>query len=240
MPLVQSDCMEGSHTKKNAQEYFDYIVTNPPWGANFPSRKKQLVSTYANWQQVKLFRLLYIIRLKCLRLKENCIFLPQSFLTVATHKGIRKEVLEKSSRVHIRLLGAAFKGVVSEAILMSITKNDVTPTFKELEIFVTNQKGQKYQLNTSRIKPPNYRICALINTEDETIINKFFDMAHSNLKDASFGLGIVTGANSIHLLSQSNSATKPIYRGKDIVPYRLLAQNILFNLDQKIPSGCPR
>jgi len=55
---------------------------------------------------------------------ELYFFLPHSFLNVSTHKNIRKHILNSISQIEIKLLGNAFKGVLSEAILLKLKRHD--------------------------------------------------------------------------------------------------------------------
>jgi len=53
---------------------------------------------------------------------ELFFFLPHSFLNVATHRNIRNYVFTGNNKIVIKLLGNAFKGVLSESVLILHTE----------------------------------------------------------------------------------------------------------------------
>ena len=54
-------------------------------------------------------------------------FLPESILTVASHKNIRKFLLQTKRDIDITPFGAAFKGVQSECVLIKLSEKKNIP-----------------------------------------------------------------------------------------------------------------
>jgi len=203
------------------KEYYDYIVTNPPWGCKFSKNQKDtLVNTYPEIQTTEAFSIALYNAIKMLGKKGQIFFfLPHSLLNVATHKNIRKVILQSQAKIRIKLLGNAFKGVLSEAILVSVSNG-----FTEQEariIDIEDKNNNSYSFNKNQILAPDYIITATSSNIDDIILNQIFSVEHSTLlNNADFALGIVTGNNKEHILSQNTSKSEPIFRGKDIVSYK--------------------
>lgn len=203
------------------KEKFDCIVTNPPWGSKFSKKQKDLlVSLYPEISTTEAFGVaLYKASEMLSEEGELFFFLPHSFLNVSTHKNIRKHILKTVSQIEIKLLGNAFKGVLSEAILLRLKKHNNINQIIEVE----DKNGKRYSIKKVNIVAPDYIIAATSSNIDEEILNKLFNSEHSTLLgSADFALGIVTGNNKEHILDKRTNKAEPIYRGKDIIPYKYL------------------
>lgn len=202
-------------------EKFDCIVTNPPWGSKFSKQQKDLlIYQYPAISTIEAFSIALYRATKMISEKGSIyFFLPHSFLNVSTHKNIRKHILNSFSQIEIKLLGNAFKGVLSEAILLSLKKDDNTIQLIEVE----DKIGKRYAIEKASISEPEYIIAATSSNTDDSILNKIFSSEYSTLVgNADFALGIVTGNNKEHILERRTNKSEPIFRGKDIVPYKYL------------------
>ncbi|HOE15717.1 MAG TPA: N-6 DNA methylase [Candidatus Paceibacterota bacterium] len=200
-------------------EKFDYIITNPPWGSKFSKQQKDLlVALYPEISTTEAFSIALYQAIKMLANEGKLyFFLPHSFLNVSTHRNIRNHILSSKLQIGIKLLGNAFKGVLSEAILLELTNNNANNKAIEVE----NKAGKCYFLNKENIVSPDWVITATASKRDEAILNKIFNSRHSTLLgNADFALGIVTGNNKKHLLRSKSTKSESIYRGKDITPYK--------------------
>jgi type I restriction-modification system DNA methylase subunit len=201
-------------------ERFDIIVTNPPWGSKFTKQQKDyLLKLYPELDTTEIFSIALYNSISLLAPGgELYFFLPHSFLNVATHHNIRKIVFSRNNKISIKLLGNAFKGVLSESILLYIqTKNNV-----QKDIFITDKSGNNYTLHKKNIIPPDYIVSATSKANDTKIIEQIYKTPHSGLgKDTIFALGIVTGNNAKHLNTKKGNKSEAIYRGKDITKYTL-------------------
>ena len=202
---------------KNDEKY-DFIVTNPPWGSKLSKQQKDLLlSRYPFLETTEVFSIALYNSLK--KLSENGklnFFLPESILNVASHKNIRKNLLNRHRNIEIFPLGMAFKGVQSECVLLKLSE------IMENESQIIVEKDKKYKLNIKNITSPNYLISYNISEIDEKILNKIYSLGSERLSETTkFALGIVTGNNKKYLHEKKINDDEPVFRGKDILPYML-------------------
>jgi tRNA1(Val) A37 N6-methylase TrmN6 len=199
---------------------FDYIVTNPPWGSKLTKKEKDnLVTLYPELETAEVFSISLYNSLRLLEKHgELFFFLPHAFLNVGAHRNIRKHVFNEKNKIIIKLLGNAFKGVLSESVLLNIKKSS-----DEHTIVVQNRAGDIYQLPIKNIAPPDYMVSATSNSRDAGIMDKIYNTRHVTLEnDAVFALGIVTGNNKKYLLAKTTKKSEAVFRGKDIKKYQFL------------------
>ena len=201
----------------HGSEQFDYIITNPPWGSKFSKKeKKKFILDYPELETSEIFSISLYNSLK--KLKKNgdlFFFLPHSFLNVTSHKNIRKYVFKNDYQISVKLLGNAFKGVMSESILMNVQKKQ-----KADKIIISDKSGKSWFLPLEKIAPPDYLVSATTNNQDSVILEKIFKTEYVTLQNnADFALGIVTGNNKKYLLEKSTKKAEPVYRGKEIGKY---------------------
>ncbi|WP_443741542.1 N-6 DNA methylase [Treponema berlinense] len=207
---------------KNDEKY-DFIVTNPPWGSKLSKQQKDLLlSRYHFLETTEVFSIALYNSLK--KLSENGklnFFLPESILNVASHKNIRKILLNSHRNIEIFPLGMAFKGVQSECVLLKLSE------IMENESQIIVKKDKKYKLNIKNITSPNYLISYNISEVDEKILNKIYSLGPKRLSEnTNFALGIVTGNNKKYLHEKKMNDDEPVFRGKDILPYMLKSPEI--------------
>ncbi len=201
---------------KNDTIKFDYIITNPPWGSKFSlEQKKQLIETYPLIATTESFSIVLYNSLQFLAENGKAIFiLPESFLSVLTHKGIRKYIKDFAKFEKIELFGNAFKGVMSKAIRVFISQSSETE--KDL-VLADIKKNTVNLLNQHLIKGPDFTIPFMTSSIDILIVKKINNKKSVFLKNnAIFALGIVTGNNDKHLKKAGEVNCEPIYRGQDI------------------------
>ena len=180
-----------------SDDQFDYIVTNPPWGSKFSIQQKEhLCKLYPELATSEIFSIaLYNTRKMLKKNGELYFFLPHSFLNVAAHRKIRHWVFNGNNKISIKLLGNAFKGVLSESILLHLKNSPA-----EKSIYIENKNENIYQIPLQSIIPPDYIVSATSKTQDTLIIDKIFNTKHTTLADDTiFALGIVTGNNKKYL-----------------------------------------
>ncbi|HUX37926.1 MAG TPA: TaqI-like C-terminal specificity domain-containing protein [Rectinemataceae bacterium] len=200
---------------------YDWIVTNPPWGSRFSKQQKDLLlSLYPELSTSESFSIALYRMVKMLSDGgELHCFLPHSFLNVSTHRNIRRHILDCKYQIEIKLLGKAFKGVLSEAILLVLKNCDDTSPSIEVE----GKNEERYLIRRSDVESPDYIIAATASRSDGVILDKIFSAKYLTLSgEADFGLGIVTGSNKDHVSNKRTDTSEPIFRGKDIAPYKYL------------------
>jgi len=217
---------------ESSNEKFDFIVTNPPWGSKFSVQQKEnLIELIPELATSEIFSIaLYNARKKLNINGELYFFLPHSFLNVSTHKNIRRYIFNEDNKISIKLLGNAFKGVLSESILLHL-KN----CSSDKHIRIKDKNGNIYSIPLQNIISPEYFVSATSKTQDAQIIDKIYKTEHTTLKnDTIFGLGIVTGNNKKYLIKEKNKKSKAIFRGKDIDKYVLLKPSYYLNFKPEL------
>ena len=197
---------------------FDFIVTNPPWGSKLSKEQKDfLLRTYPSLDTTEVFSIALFNAVEKLSKKGILnFFLPESILNVGTHKNIRKFLLQSKRDIEIIPFGMAFKGVQSECILLKLS----AMTDDDVKIVV--KKDTDVILDKKNIIAPDYLISYNVSDFDNEIINKIYSAKSTKLSaNTKFALGIVTGNNKKYVHETKIADDEPIFRGKDILPYKL-------------------
>ena len=156
-------------------------------------------------------------------------FLPESILNVSSHKNIRKILLNSHRNIEILPLGMAFKGVQSECVLLKLSE------IVEDSIKITVKKERRHKVNINTISAPDYFISYTISEKDDKILNKIYSAYSMKLStDTKFALGIVTGNNKKYVHKIKGENEEAIFRGKDIVPYKLKSPETFISFTPEI------
>lgn len=212
-----------NNSLKQDDVQYDFIITNPPWGSKLDKEQKDfLLSNYSMLDTTEVFSIALYNSVQKLSKNGNLyFFLPESILNVATHKSIRKFLLNSKRNIEILPLGIAFKGVQSECVLLKLSKK----TSKGINISVKTKK--QYNLNIKNIVSPDYFISYNISEIDDKILSKIYSTNVEKLsKNTKFALGIVTGNNKKYIHETKGINEEAIFRGKDILPYKLKTPEI--------------
>ena len=212
-------------------EKYDFIVTNPPWGSKLAKSEKDfLLHNYPFLDTTEVFSIALYNSLEKLSAKGRLnFFLPESILNVSAHKNIRKVLLNSHRNIEILPLGMAFKGVQSECILLKLSEIIKGDT----QIIV--EKGTRYKLNSKNISAPDYFISYNISENDDAILNKIYSARCVKLStNTKFALGIVTGNNKKYIHETKEINEEAVFRGKDILPYKLKSPEVFINFTPEI------
>lgn len=197
-------------------EKFDFIATNPPWGAGLDKRiLKKLEKEFPEINSGESFSFFLRISLQLLKDKGVLSFvLPESILNVKLHQDIRASILAQGRISTIQRLGRIFSNVLSPAIILELEKNK--PLLSSEVIIKLSDKEYKIKQNRFNADGGNV-FDILVSPEDEAIINKVYSLEHINLTDnAEWALGIVTGDNKRFLSDEWKEGYEPVYRGSDV------------------------
>ena len=203
---------------KTENETYDFIITNPPWGSKLSKEQKDfLLRAYPVLGTTEVFSVaLYNSIDKLTEQGQLNFFLPESILNVSAHKNIRKILLGSNRDMEIFPLGAVFKGVQSECVLLKLSEEKR----EGIKIVVRGEKT--IALDTHSVIAPDYLISYSLSDKDSKILNKLYSADSVKLFDSTkFALGIVTGNNKKHLHESKNDGDEAIFRGKEIMPYTL-------------------
>lgn len=195
---------------------FDYIATNPPWGANTTYQSKHISSG-------ETFSLFFTKAFT--QLKENGtmnFLLPEAILNVKTHKDIRQFILENGNLEKITAYSESFTGVVTKYVSVALSNKKQQDYFT----YINNSDEKKIKI-TNLYKTENL-IFNFLDNQDNEIIEHCQKLGKFDLSNSVWALGIVTGNNREKLLSFRQPETELIYTGKEITAYLLKpAQNYI-------------
>jgi predicted RNA methylase len=200
----------------NSIPLFDAIVTNPPWGVHFSKEETEnLQRIFPKIKSNEAFS--YFLHKSLELLKDGGVLsyiLPEAILNIKTHSDIRKIITEKTQLRKIKYLSRVFKNVFTPVIRLDLTKGFPVENHK----FEAEKEDAIFLVNQSRLLTNHdYIFDIFSNEKDLAIFEKVYSHEHTTLKDnADWALGVVTGDNKKHLLSQKAETNEPILTGKDI------------------------
>lgn len=182
---------------------FDYIATNPPWGAK------------NNTSDQDSFSRIFIKAFSLLKKNGTIKFLfPESILNVKSHRSVRQFILE-NGLAKVSLYDELFSGVTTKYVDIECCPSHKTDNF------VVCKDGDEQVVSLHTVyETENYNF-NFLSEKDLAIIKKVKAVGCYFLKDSIWGLGIVTGDNKKKLFSEPSDGTEKIYTGKEIRPYRL-------------------
>ncbi|GEN48007.1 N-6 DNA methylase [Ligilactobacillus pobuzihii] len=191
---------------------YSYIVGNPPWGA-----KKLTAVPDSQFQRADSFA--YFIEKSVQELSDGgtlAFVLPVSLLNIGTHEPVRQLILANSVIKSITYLPHLFQGVVSDVVLLVLTKGKTT---NNKVIF--RKSGQQITVPQVTLnKMPQHNFLPL-QKSDCQILHDIWQKPHADLRNSTWGLGIVTGNNQKYVLKQAATGAEPLLTGKDVQPYLL-------------------
>jgi methylase of polypeptide subunit release factors len=208
---------------QNEDSRFDYIIGNPPYGANLDLTHipSQYVFSGESFS--------YFIEFGYWLLKENGVFrylLPEALLNVKRHTDIRNFILKHTNLKRIKRYSNKFAGVMSDVYMLELNHKK-SPQM----IFEDTGKTEIPKVIFNRLKN---QIFVNLNHIDIAIIEKVERIKGADLSESIFGLGVVTGDNKSKLSKVLESDMEVIYTGKEVEKYSLLqAKNYInFNRDK--------
>lgn len=195
----------------NADKRFDYVIGNPPYGANLDL--SNILSDYVTSGESFSYFLEFGYRL----LSEKGVFrylLPESILNVKRHSDIRNFILDETNLKRIKRYSKKFTGVMSDVFLVELDR-----ALNDLVVFEDNGM-RTIPKNIYRSLQNN--IFVDLSKMDILILEKVNKIRRYDLSSSTFGLGVVTGDNLSKLLVEKIKGSEPIYTGKEVEKYNLL------------------
>lgn len=205
----------------NQDMKFDYIVGNPPFGANLDVA--QLESKYITSGESFSYFIEYSFGLLS---KSGLLrfIVPESLLNVKRHTDIRDFILDRTNLRKIARFSKKFVGVMSDMYMIELTKNKSKHT-----VFIDRCATKMDREIFRNLK--NHIFVQLTNTDLSIIRKTDFKKSH-DLSTSIFGLGVVTGNNAEFLSTDPEEGFEPIYTGKEVTKYRLLSPKKFIKFDR--------
>ena len=198
---------------------YDYIVTNPPWGAltndvknNFPEISSGESFSYFLLQSFNLLKNMGKLR----------FLFPEAILNVKVHKDIRMFLLNNTNIEKITIYPDSFTGVTTKYVDIQVAKE------KPKQNVIVDTLVRKYYMDINSYKKSETLVFNCLNNKDNEIIDSIYFKKQYSLIDSTWALGIVTGNNKDKLSNRPTENWEKIYTGKEICPYILKpAQNYI-------------
>lgn len=209
------------YLKKHFKLKFDYIISNPPWGAvvfderNSPIPTKESFSFFFE----KAFHQLA---------DDGTIkfLLPESVLNVKCHRDFRKFLLENTEIKSITKYPGCFSGVQTKYI--DIESKRTRRALSQLDIIIINNYSSSLDnaCVIHKVKKSCFYLTKnlnfnLLSDDDLEKVRKIISKGKYTLKDSIWALGVITGDNKNKVKSRQGRGMEPIYTGKDIEAYTL-------------------
>lgn len=192
------------------EKMFDYIATNPPWGA---------MDDYSNIYAIKskeTFSYFFVKAFDQLKEYGTIRFLfPEAILNVKVHKDIRKFILDRAGLVSITTYDEMFSGVTTKYVDIECGKG------ADKDKFDVYTGGRKRSVEIKTIYETENLIFNLMSEDDLSIVRIVKERGKHTLKKSIWALGIVTGDNKGKLSTECHEGMEKIYTGKEIQPYIL-------------------
>ena len=194
---------------------FDYIVTNPPWGAAPVPRPYPAGITSG-----ESFSCFFVTAFR--QLAENgCIrfLFPESILHVRAHQDIRTFLLHACRMEQLIRYDNTFSGVVTKCIAICCRKAPPAATVQLQDTAGT------HTLARSDLVQTRHQAFCFLTPQDAEILSILRQQGRYDLSRSGWALGIVTGDNRHKLRQAPEPGWEPIYTGREITRYTLKPAN---------------
>lgn len=205
---------------------FDYIATNPPWGAVSGSGQ-----TAPEITSKESFSLFYVKAYGQLKAGGKIRFLfPEAVLNVKCHQDLRTFMLERCHMERITAYDGGFTGVTTKYVDILCRKTEAS-SFQANPVTVVNG-NETLVMDSSVFYKAENRVFRRQRAEDSTLLEHIKAYGRYDLSDCIWAMGIVTGDNKKKLKTAREDGCEPIYTGKEITPYRLKPAKYYLHYDR--------
>ena len=195
---------------------FDYIYTNPPWGADKEGRYAGGYDMVKSKERASMFMVQSLSKLK----KGGVLhfLLPLSLLTIKTHQDIRRYILYHAAIEKIVHYDGRFDGVFTGFFSLQLIAKAASCPYR----YAIQQAAGSSEvtlmadaLTTGDIPFESF------SDVDQTIVKKMEGMRHDSLSHSQWALGIVTGNNKEKVKREPTEGMEPVYAGKEVEAFTL-------------------
>lgn len=190
---------------------YDYIATNPPWGAMdnscspFSSITKEsfglfFLKSYGLLKEGGIIRFLF----------------PEAILNVKAHKEIREFIVHTAGLARITTYDNTFSGVSTKYVDIECGGRARNGSF------VVRTGGSDRIVSTNTVYETENLAFNLLSDDETSIVRTVKKHGRYTLQNSTWALGIVTGDNKAKLFAERRPGMEKIYTGKEISPYQLL------------------
>lgn len=202
-------------------EKFDFIATNPPWGAaTTPCKRRsaQLAEnqtlTLENFATKDAFERFFAKAFTLTKSGAAVRFLlPESVLNVASHRDLRRFLTERVRLERIAFRKETFAGVATKCVVVSTRCASPSETLE-----VEDAQGVR-SATTAPFFATKNRVFSFPTPEDEAILRRVRELGRFDLSKSVWALGVVTGNNREILKRVPETGCEAIYTGKEIEPF---------------------
>lgn len=229
-----SDDAEKAARAAGFPEKFDFIATNPPWGAaTTPCKKRK--AQLAEEQTLALddfaakdaFERVFAKAFDWAQPGAAVRFLlPESVLNVAAHRDLRRFLTERVRLERITFCDETFSGVATKCVVASTR---CAPPSETLE--VEDAQGVRVATTAPFFATKN-RVFSFPTPEDEAILRRVREFGRFDLRKSVWALGVVTGNNREVLKRVPETGCEAIYTGKEIEPFALKPPQFYLRYDR--------
>lgn len=209
------------YLKKHFKLKFDYIISNPPWGAVVFDERNNPIPTKESFS--------FFFEKAFHQLADDGtikFLLPESVLNVKCHRDFRKFLLENTEIKSITKYPGVFSGVQTKYI--DIESKRTRHALSQLDIIIANNYSSSWdnECVIHKVKKSCFYLTKnlnfnLLSNDDLEKVRKIISKGKYTLKDSIWALGVITGDNKNKVKSRQGRGMEPIYTGKDIEAYTL-------------------
>lgn len=209
---------------------FDYIYTNPPWGADKTSAYSN--NAISSKEKSSMF---VVKAMDSLSPGGRIHFLlPTSLLKIKVHADIRKYILTKTSIKTLDLYTGRFDGVFTDYFSIRLEKGH-----QKMQSYKVSNHSGSFDVNIS-----DYTKCEIgfekVSDLDTSIIDKMETRRIDDLTHSKWALGIVTGDNKSKIHKEQTEGAEAVYTGKQIEPYRMNTETSYLVFDPSNFQQCAK
>ncbi|MBQ1277639.1 MAG: N-6 DNA methylase, partial [Thermoguttaceae bacterium] len=215
-------------------EKFDFIATNPPWGAATTpckSRKEQTAEkqtlTLDDFATKDVFERFFAKAFTLTKPGAAVRFLlPESVLNVASHRGLRRFLTERVRLERITFRDETFAGVATKCVAVSTRAASPSETLE-----VEDAQGVRTATTAPFFATKN-RVFSFPTDEDEAILRRVRELGRFDLSESVWGLGVVTGNNRETLKLVPETGCEEVLTGEEVEPFRLKSPRFYLRYDR--------